>query len=581
MICYGVLASSFGWAKSSEHSKFELFFPIDRNQVRILPQRFEYELVDKDQFRIGNATFDARLFQFEIDTEGNANETGRHAFSMQWPAALLNSGEISIRDNIGKAIWIQPFDRRKVNLRRKSTEFGPHIVASIEKQEIPEQALRSMRFIPYFRACIQKAELPTRISLCSKDFVVRTVNDKLVVSSRDSLRRDSFVNINGNLVDPKGVIFLQSANDTISLRVLLLSGATIDVDTRMQSVDFRDLALSEDGKKYVIWAAGAEPTLGHRIHRLRDESWKTEIGADRPMIYLKGEGDIPMKQEFVPPPNVRPGSLKVEAIDDLPRSTYSTSLAVRLRKGSDFTLSVADKQTSLRALDEETYNWELEQLVNWTKNRRYLNVNTKDRIYVAAWEIEKYPASELRIGAFLPTAASARVRRWFDNRWLGLGLEYKYISTPFRSGDGNTNRVRLPVWIAFQKFIQFEGATWGAVVYPESRAWGVDSAAGYGAGLFGSLALPQLSGNWGRFLGRWVHLEAELFGVSQSRPNFSYRDVLGLKAEMFYNINRNQLWSWGAEYGQQRILNQDSNGVTTANSVLSRFELSFAFSYLF
>ncbi len=555
-------------ADAPPSNRLSLFFPIDKNNIQILPQRFEYELIDKDQFRVGNAFFDARNFKFEVHKLKDV-----YKFSLHWPAGLLSNGEISIRDNIGKAIWIQPIDGNKIKFSKLNTDASVSaMVASLDDEILPTKTINALRYVPYFRMCVQKIAPPVRVSLCSKDFYIRPHKDKIDIQTRDSLRNESYVNINGNNVDHRGLIFLQNFSDILALRVLLLSGATLDLDTRMKQIDFRDLSISEDGKSLQIWAAGAEPTGNQKVLRVEDGSWKTEVNYERPIIYLKGEGDIPMKQEFITQGAIREQKLTIEALSPPPTITYSSSVTIPLKKLSGGSMQPADNLSTMEDQDETTVNWNLNELANWTKNRRLLKVAFGNRQFTAAWDLEKFPPWEARISAFLPAAGRIGIRRWFNNLRLGAGLDYKYILSPFRSGDGNSSRLRLPFYLHWNRSIQFSDSGWGLFLSPEQRLFGNTSTTGAVAGLFFHSQMPP---GWS-YLGQWNHTEADLFGTGTGATTFAGQ--MGFRTDFLYKISKNQYWHWGLEYTRGTLKDELA---TPTETVIGRAELEVGFGYLF
>lgn len=554
-------------SEGTRTTRLSLFFPIDKNNIQILPQRFEYELIDKDRFRVGNAVFDARNFSFQVSTPSR----NKYKFSARWPSALLNNGEISIRDNIGKSIWTQSIDHDKVRFQKVTAENGAiSQIAVMDPENMPAEVFNSLKYVPYFRTCVQKIDPPVRISLCSKDFYIRTVKGKMSIQTRDSLQPESFVNINGNNVDPRGLIFLQNQNQVLALRVLLLSGATLDVDTRLKAVDFRDLSVNEDGDKLMIWAAGTEPTAFQKVNRMDDGSWKTEVDINRPILYLKGEGDIPMKQEFITKGQVRGQKASIESVGDIPTETYSSSVTIYLKKNAEIALSPADNLSTIADDDRGSQRWQLLRLTDWTKNRRLLNVATGDQKFTAAWDVEKYPAWELRIGAAFPTAGEIHLAKWFNGFHFGTALDYKYILTPYRTDDGNTSRARLKLFYSFDKTIQYKNSGWGIFLAPEYRQWGNITTSGGALGLFANRIVPP---SW-KYFGQWNQSELDLYTMGSGSP--SYSNALALRTAFNYQISESQYWFWNMEYGRGNLT--DENGTSSS---LSRLEVGLGFSYLF
>lgn len=542
-----------------------LFFPVEKSNINILPQRFEYELINKDKFRVGNILFDARLFSFRV---GKGSEDDKLKLQLKWPAGLLAEGEISIRDNIGKAIWIHPIDQKQVKFQRKKVEKTSQILANLEDDILPEDVFRSLQYVPYFQVCVEKAELPTRISLCSKDFYVQVTKGRLEIRSRDSLRRESYVNINARKVGAQGLIFLQSLSDVISMRVLLLSGATLDIDTRMKEVEFRDIVSDDDRGRLLITGFGSEPA-GSRSVNLADGSWRTEIPLKRPVIYLRGEGGIPMRQEFVMKGNVRDQSLRVEVLEKLPVATYQKSLTLDIKKNPLLTISAPDQLSELE--DKEDYlQWTLKDLQDGVRNRRTLLVNQQNRQFTAAWDVIRHPRWDLSASFAVPLDVRVHLRGWMENQNLGFGLDYQSFLTEWKKDVGPTGRLRLPLYWSLPNHYNFLDSAWGIMMAPESITFKQGSAAGISLGGFWQLQVPESYSA----LGQWNITEVSFFHLPMA-GDMKIKNELFLRSEFLYPFGERKFWWWGFEVSQitaeQNSLSQSLSRVALSGGLKWQF----------
>lgn len=550
--------------REKPNTELSLFFPIEKTNVKILPQRFEYELIDKDKFRVGNVLFDARLFEFRV---GRGSDDKFFRLKLKWPAGLLAEGEISIRDNIGKAIWIHPIDQETVKFKRRRIEDTNQTLAELEGDILPEDVFRGLQFVPYFQVCVQKAELPTRISLCSKDFFVQVKKGRLEIRTRDSLRQESFVNINGTKVDPQGVIFLTSLSDVISMRVLLLSGATLDIDTRMKEVEFRDIASNDAKGRLMLTGYGAEPSAGHRFVKLADGSWRTEVSLQRPVVYLRGEGDIPMRQEFVIDGDVRDQSMRVDVVDQLPIATYSSSVTIDLKKNPR--LKVLPGEGSEIEDAEDHWEWTLTGLSDTQKNRRFLIVDHNGQKFTAAWDVIRHPRWDLTAALALPFDARMHLRGWMSNQNLGFGLDYQYFVTEWKKDAGPTSRARLPIYYSFPDHYNFLGNAWGVMIAPETYTFKTGSASGLQVGGFAQLGVPEGFS----LLGTWSQTELGLLTVGAGDPKIS--SEIFLRNEFLYPDGHRRYYFWALEFNQ---LKTDTAGTAAS---FSRVELQAGLKWQF
>lgn len=543
--------------RKRERSAMELslFFPIEKNSIQILPQRFEYELIDKDRFRVGNQLFDAKLFEFKVS---KASTAGLLKLKVKWPAGLLGEGEISIRDNIGKAIWIYPIDKTKVAFRRQVTEETSLVTADLEGDFLPENVFRGLQFIPYFQICIQKAQLPTRISLCSRDFFAAINKGKLEIRSRDSLRQESFVNINGNKVDPQGLIFLQSLSDVLSMRVLLLSGATIDVDTRMKEVEFRDISSNQAKGRLMLNGTGAEPASSKGVVKLPDGSWRTEIALERPVIYLRGEGDIPMRQEFVLQGQVRDQTTRVDALGTLPISTYRSSVSILLKDDPKIRIESGDSQSSIEKGSDQTIEWTLHDLADGTRNRRFLNIYQNGQKFTAAWDITKYPRWDLSASLAFPLAASFALRGWLENKSLGFALQYDQFLTEWKKDVGPNSRLQIPIYWSLRPHYNWVDSTWGLSLTPTLVQFKSTSTQAVSLGGFAQWQMPR---NWS-WLGAWSLVDLHFYTLPLSSENKLTGEIQVHWEQIYPSEGRRYYW-WGLDINQWT--SQTGGNSTTLN----------------
>lgn len=370
-----------------------LKFPAEKNGLKILPQRFEYALLDKDRLQIGDVLIDFRQIDFQL-IQTDRGDLQKLRF--QWPQALFSQGEVVIKDNTGKALWSE-----KIGRTQKQKGSQGHLrsgLQSFESTQKLESLLKELKYYPFFYFCLQREEPLTRVFLCSKSLFVRKTDEKRsVILSRDSLRPETYVEVNGRSVNPQGAIILNSPDEFISFRTLLLSGATLEIQTRTKPVEFKDIFLSPDNSQMVIRASGAEPVYEDRIVRLPNGDWQTLLDLERPLTYLRAEGDIPMKQEFLVEGTLRPEKIKAY-IENPPEIVYSDAVTLRAKT------------------PKGTIDWKLDKLERG-KNTRYLNIPTDDGTFVAMIDLERKAAWELSLGVRVPLWANLAIKRFLNDQW--------------------------------------------------------------------------------------------------------------------------------------------------------------------
>ena len=79
-----------------------LVFQADRNGAQVLPQKFEYTLMDAERIRIGDILIDSSTFNFQLIRSGSGEN---YRIKFVWPASMLSQGQLILMNNNGKALW--------------------------------------------------------------------------------------------------------------------------------------------------------------------------------------------------------------------------------------------------------------------------------------------------------------------------------------------------------------------------------------------------------------------------------------------------------------------------------------------
>jgi hypothetical protein len=491
---------------------------------------------------------DSQLFSFDFP-KLDENEALQE-LRVQWPWALINGGEISVRDNIGKTLWSRSLDKTELKFVKRKTAEGSAVLAQFSKNVFPIATYQLIKFAPYFRICVQKTEGLSRLSLCSRDlrFQRNTKGQNFLEKETQNQSRPkvSSVNINGREVDRSGVIFLQGADSLLSVRIQLQSGTNVDIDTRMKAIEFRDIFESKDGTSYLITASGAEPATGVTHTRLENNQWQTSIDAKRPVIYLKGEGDIPLRQEFVIKGPVRPRNLIIEAQSDLPTFTYSNSLQISLNKPEGYKLEGFENLSQIEERESD-YRWTLSELRDGTTNRRQIKATNGTESIVAAWDLQKAQPWLARVAVGYSGMARGQIERWFDNKILGVGLEFQYYFSGLNSEDKTAQRLRTPLFWSWKKFVNMKDSAWGLILTPVQNSIGVDVTQSVTAGFFAHIAAPSFLSQ----AGEWLRIESQLISMPLGTPSFDQARMM--RIEMLKERGREQQWIWGLEWQEGRM----------------------------
>jgi hypothetical protein len=498
----------------------QLIFPPEKSQIQILPQRFEYQLLNKDQIRIGNALIDSTKIDFQMTAVGKSKD--RFKLRFRWPAGLLDQGEIALKDNSGKSFWLQDFTTEQIVTAEETQQSTFEIEA-----DLPE-LIRMIQLYPFFRFCLHREEPLTKIYLCSKDLYFKRNQSDIQIVIKDSHRSESFVEINGQNVGDQGVIYLNSPSEFVSLRALLASGTNLEIDTRMKKINFKDVVLTEDQSQIKIQAEGSEPVDASTVEKISPTQWQTFLDVSRPSVYVKGEGNLPLRQEFLIKGPVRRENIQVNIMAGHTQSTLKNQHTLKIKPAEGLKLAQADKNTRLTKISSQEYLWTLTGLQKKEVNRRYVKVIADDGEYFAAYDLQRLAAFDASLRLMAPLWAQAKLTLNYSEIWSGA-LQYDSQFTQTLSTEPTIKALTLNAQRRLEPGVAFRDPGVSVELYLQYFSLDPSSLAALGAGVAGELASPPL---WHRFF-PWSQLRLRLpllsFGGTTSIKS-SYETELALRS---------------------------------------------------
>lgn len=470
-------------------------YPPEKNQVQVLPQVFEYELMDSERLRVGDVLIDSQEFKFDLVSNGRS-----YYLNIRWPVGFFSEGTLSIKNSAGQNFWSKEFTKKQIKVinidRKEGEETLRNELAELKTENLTVEMIEDLKVIPFIRVCLNRTNESTKVDLCSRELYISSQDGALSVKPRKNTRKGSAVEINGKPADPQGLIYLNDAKESLEFRALAESGTSLVIETKLQPVDLEDLVLSEDEQGYELIASGAQAVDASQVKILTNTAddknirWKIQLPKERPIIYLKGGGDIPFKQEFLvrhtlPKPNWR------ATTDSFSKKTYGSSytLNVKLPKGAK--LSAKQEKSSARAINKSEVSWTLEELKHSQLNRRYLRFENNENKYAVRYQLERGLPFQALLGLRYETPsgmpyAQVRFDWWIESflgylgdfRW-GLGFDYvKYLSKNTEYPD--VDSMGFELMYRFNQGFLFEEETWGLGLpfYQLKAAAGTATAAG-------------------------------------------------------------------------------------------------------
>lgn len=542
--------------KSSPKLK-PLYFQADKNNLQVLPQRFEYTLLDQNRLKVGNILIDTTEIQFQI--ERTNDKKNPYAIRFQWPAGLIKEGQLAIKNNSGKAIFNRNIQSSDLKLSGATTNEDGLIVetASLTFSDVDASMIDDMKYFPFMTFCIFKESYETRLYLCSKELYLSSQGGAMVIKSRDSIKRNANIDINGKVVGNQGIIYLNDRNENVAFKAHTQTGAFLEIETRMKDVDFKDVVLSPDGKRIILTASGAKPFDTRNVKVFSDDEWQITLPRSRPVLYLKGEGDIPMRQEFFIRGVLPREGNRIFVSPRSPSRTYSSSLRLTgvTPKGIEASTLPNETTAALKKTKGQQFQWSIHDIPSGVNSRHYLLSKHGDEAFTVGYDVFRGRPFVFDLKANYQTRsatgyASLGLQWWIENM-LGLdadwarfhwGLSVRYASQIMKNDEApEFDKINFELLWRAQEGFYFVDSTWGLYLPVEMLQGSDSSLMAYGAGFF--MHTKTQNPMWRKWA-TWSELKAQYLFAGTGDVELSSAYQLGWTA--YKNISSNWYFSYGA-----------------------------------
>ena len=315
-----------------------LFFPAKQNNIQTLPQKFEYSLRDAYRFLLGNRIIDTSHFEFQIRPTANALEV-----DIRWPENIFSKGTISILSPSGVSVWSSTL---KENQNSFIIPNGNPLVTKLLG-------------LSFFKYCISQYETSTGMEVCSPELVAKGGGSKIRIESKVYPNK-ARIQINGRSVTPHGIVFLNDEKESLSFRAVAASGAEFKMDTRSINLDFLDVVDVNDSLMNIT-IKGPYPLAPSQYKIIKENVWTVTLKKDRALIYIAGEGKVPLRQEFVVQGVLPKESNRLYLEKSSPTHAYGSSLELRGWSPAEGVPQSSDPSSEV-AVSGDRFTWSLKNL---------------------------------------------------------------------------------------------------------------------------------------------------------------------------------------------------------------------------
>jgi hypothetical protein len=387
--------------------RIPLDFPAEKNNVQVLPQKFEYSLRDASKLLLGNRIIDTEQFRFDLSFP-----KGKPQLVIAWPSQIVQEGRIVFTNPSGISVWSQPIKgQTQLVLKDAST------------------LVRALSSLSFFRFCVGYYEIDTGLDVCSPELMLKGVSANTDVVTR-SQEQKATVQINGRTVTHHGIVFLNDEKESLSFRAISRSGAEFKMDTRRIKLEFPDVQ-DIDETTFMLTVQGPLPLAPSNFKKISDTRWMVPLLKERALIYVAGEGQVPLRQEFIVQGPVPSAGHRIYLKTLATQKTYASNLSLVGAVGKMGTLQPIDGNSDV-SVSGSQFQWYIRNVPAGLGRTSYLGVTDEGTVYSAAYQTSKQDSLRLEIGALFNSdessfAVNGEAQLWFENTFLNSAWAFQKL----------------------------------------------------------------------------------------------------------------------------------------------------------
>jgi hypothetical protein len=383
-------------------------FPAEKNNVQVLPQKFEFSLRDNSKLLLGNRIIDTNQFRFRLSFINNKPQ-----LFLAWPSQVVQEGRLIISNPSGINVWSQPISKSQSELVIQDAST----------------LLRALSGLSFFRFCIGYYDIDTGLDVCSPEIFLKGTGPTQVATFRMPSQK-AFVQINGRNVTHHGIVFLNDEKESLSFRAVSQSGAEFRMDTRRVKLEFVDV-YDLDDKSFVLTVKGPLPIAPTNFKKLTNDRWSIPLLKQRAQIYIEGEGKVPLRQEFIVQGPLPTEQHRVHLFSSLSQKTYLNQMTIIGEPGKLGTLKTLDSTSDISNSGRQ-FQWFVRNIPSGIGKTAYLGVEDSGQIFQAAYTTSRQDSARLELGAYVNSdqlimGLSAEAQLWFETAFIKSAVTYQRL----------------------------------------------------------------------------------------------------------------------------------------------------------
>lgn len=476
-------------------AKEPLYFLPEKNDLQILPQKLEYRLLNGSRVQIGHIVIDFNNLSLDL-----VQKESQHQLIFNWPADLFENATLVLFNNYGKAIQTYKIKNEDITEKTDDDSLSSKDKTSF-KTMIEDFLLDELKHLPFFKFCLQRKDKSTRIDFCSAELYLSPKEGNPSIRMRSENKKRAQILINNVEVSEQGFVFLNDISESVTFISQSEFGAKLEIETRLRPVDFKDIVTSDDGKYLYLTAQGSRPVNNKNITNLTDTLWQIKLPTDSPVLYIRGEGEVPFRQEFFIQGTPPTESLRIYAVD-LANDTYSSSVKMTLELPKGITLYSREVNSRV-ARKGKQIEWTVSGLQKDKDNKRFLYLKKNKKEYTVYQTIYRGSAFETQLGATYLSSEKISLANLGLNYWInkrsGLSITMDQALTKNDAID-KWSVTEFSYLHRFSAGINFKDPSFYGSIYLRTMSLGDLSFSQMGLGVghntrFSSLFMKQIA-NW-------------------------------------------------------------------------------------
>lgn len=461
LVLYGG-TTAFG----AEPTFSDLYFLTTEAQVKLLNQKLEYSVLNKDSLRIGNLVISTENFKLLIDEKEKLVVNG--------PLQLMVGGTLIIKDPLGRALWSHTI--------KKITELAPGSThndtpSDIKKNNTGQYVIDSIKSFQnrletnsVFTFCIFNETQTNRIQICTPIYSLEKENDQWALKNPEPSKTENTVIVNGVEVNEHGIIQFDKQVQSVAIAINLTSGLFTEIRAVPIELEFLDLIYNEEKDEVQL------KLREKNAETKENNTWITTVSVNNPFVYIESYGQIPLKQELKIDKALLPKDKDRPILDSGISKTYSSKVTLKFKAQPTLRLRPATKGDTVKKTSSHIF-WNLNNLKTGPIKPHLVNIEFKKVKFVGAYEVERAPSWEVhleggpgniqatssnKIASQLPesyssTSAQLHLSKYFDsflgsyNPWMYLrwGLHLDGRQRTFQKPDLQTTDMTMDLSYRF------------------------------------------------------------------------------------------------------------------------------------